>query len=184
MLTVRTIYIKTVVVCKTIVDYNIFMRTCSICEIEKAEQDFFYRDKKAGKLHSQCKTCYSNQRQKTWKEYYYRHGSNYRERAVDRNRRLKASLREQLYSYLADKQCVSCGIKDPRVLEFDHIDPKTKSFAIARAVHDILSWDKILAEVSKCQVLCANCHKIKTAEQQGWYKHKATLLSGLNVQLP
>jgi hypothetical protein len=78
-----------------------------------------------------------------------------------------------MYQYLQDKSCSRCGINDIRVLEFDHVDPSTKSFSIARAMHDIVSWDKLIAEIQKCQILCANCHKIKTAEEQSWFKNVA-----------
>jgi hypothetical protein len=75
-----------------------------------------------------------------------------------------------MLEYLSDKSCERCGVSDPRVLEFDHIDPKSKSFSIARGISDILSWENILVEIKKCQVLCANCHKIKTADEQHWYR--------------
>lgn len=80
-----------------------------------------------------------------------------------------------MLEYLNDKGCVKCGITDVRVLEFDHVDPATKSFSIARGIASTLSWENILAEIAKCQLLCANCHKIKTAEQQNWYKKPAKL---------
>lgn len=72
--------------------------------------------------------------------------------------------------YLNDKECTVCGYKDIRALEFDHIDPKTKSFSIARAVTDGYSWEKILLEIQKCRIVCANCHKITTAKQYNWYR--------------
>ena len=54
--------------------------------------------------------------------------------------------------------CVRCGIKDSRVLEFHHRDPSTKEFCGDGFVR--CSLDRFYAEVEKCNVLCANCHKI------------------------
>lgn len=147
------------------------MRTCTVCREVKKETDFFYRNKRSAKLHAQCKQCYIEKRRAQWKSYYYKHGSKYRQNAVARNRRLKVKLRAQMLAYLSDKACAHCGNADIRVLDFDHIDPKTKSFSIARAIGDITRWDKILEEIKKCQILCANCHKIKTAQEQGWYRN-------------
>ena len=59
---------------------------------------------------------------------------------------------------------------DIRVLDFDHIDPETKSYGIAKGLHAIKSWQNILIEIEKCQILCANCHRIKTSEHQNWYR--------------
>lgn len=78
-----------------------------------------------------------------------------------------------MLDYLEGKSCVGCGIQDNRVLEFDHIEPSTKSFGIARGIADTRSWENILIEIEKCQILCANCHKIKTSEKQKWYKTHA-----------
>ncbi|BBI30558.1 hypothetical protein QKT49_gp205 [Acanthamoeba castellanii medusavirus] len=57
--------------------------------------------------------------------------------------------------------CVRCGEDDPRVLEFDHIDPSTKSFEISR--RRAYSAPKFFAEVAKTQFLCVNCHSDKTS---------------------
>lgn len=146
------------------------MKTCTVCGVNKHEMDYFYRNKRNNKLHSQCKQCYVSKRRDTWKAYYYKHGSKYREKAVSRNREIKNKLREKMLKYLSDKSCSVCGISDVRVLEFDHKDPSTKSFAIAAAIANTRSWDKILTEINKCQILCANCHKIKTSSEQNWYK--------------
>ena len=87
--------------------------------------------------------------------------------------KLKDRLRVQMLEYLSSRSCAHCGIADIRVLDFDHIDPATKSFSIARAIANVSSWQKILAEIQKCQILCANCHKIKTAAEQKWYRNVA-----------
>ena len=150
------------------------MQVCTVCGKKKTAQDFFYRNKRTNKLHSQCKDCYVVKRRAIWRKHYHKYGSKYRQRAIERNQKLKLNLRRQMLEYLADKSCVRCGIKDYRVLEFDHLDPSKKSFGIAQGIHGILSWPKLLAEIEKCQILCANCHKIRTAEQQGWYKKQAS----------
>jgi 5-methylcytosine-specific restriction endonuclease McrA len=77
---------------------------------------------------------------------------------------------------MKNKQCVVCGENDLVVLEFDHINPSEKSFAIARAISDGLKWEVILQEIRKCQILCANCHKRKTAVEFGWYQKVKNLL--------
>lgn len=141
-----------------------------MCGENKAEAEFFYQNKQLHKLHKQCKKCYVEKRRKTWKEHYYKYGSKYRERAVARNRIIKGQTRAKLVEYLSNKYCVKCGIKDIRVLEFDHMDPSIKSFGISSAITGTYSWNKILQEIEKCQILCANCHKIKTALEQNWYK--------------
>ena len=73
-----------------------------------------------------------------------------------------------LYNYLLKNPCIICNEKDPVVLDFDHIDKDKKEFGISENIG--LSLEKIKKEVEKCQILCANCHRRRTAEQFGWYK--------------
>jgi len=55
--------------------------------------------------------------------------------------------------------CERCGYdKSPAALDFHHIDPNIKEFGIASNLPHT-SWGRILAEVAKCQLLCANCHR-------------------------
>jgi len=146
------------------------MKQCSVCGKVKSKQDFFFRDKNTGKRHSQCKQCYTDKRKGTYKQHYHKHGSEYRVRAIQRNRKIKDYLRRKMLDYLTDKSCIQCGINDRRVLDFDHLDPTLKSFSIARGITNTRSWDAILLEIKKCQILCANCHRIRTSEQQNWYR--------------
>ena len=61
-------------------------------------------------------------------------------------------------STLRDK-CAHCGETDPVVLDFHHKDAKNKSFKLTGSICYSRSREAILAEVAKCIVLCANCHR-------------------------
>ena len=51
------------------------------------------------------------------------------------------------------------------VLEFHHVDKKTKSGEISGMIDNIkCSLDELKAEINKCIILCSNCHKIETAK--------------------
>lgn len=61
---------------------------------------------------------------------------------------------------LKDKPCTRCKEKfPPYVMEWHHIDPTTKSFGIGQGSFRN-SMKKILEEISKCELYCANCHRI------------------------
>jgi hypothetical protein len=66
-------------------------------------------------------------------------------------------VREILIEKLGGK-CVECGCTES--LEFDHIDPSTKSFNIAAGYTK--PKEVLLEEVAKCQLLCNKCHIEKT----------------------
>ena len=79
---------------------------------------------------------------------------------------------EQLGLYLADHPCVDCGESDPRCLEFDHRDPGTKTANVATLVQRAGAWKVILAEIEKCDVRCANCHRRRTSGQFSTWRHR------------
>lgn len=57
--------------------------------------------------------------------------------------------------------CADCGNSyPPECMDFDHKDPLTKAFHIGNALSKRLST--IIAEIEKCEVVCANCHRIRT----------------------
>jgi 5-methylcytosine-specific restriction endonuclease McrA len=75
-----------------------------------------------------------------------------------------------MLEYLSEHPCTDCGECDPIVLELDHRDPKTKSFGISKSASLGKTIQELAAELMKCEVVCANCHKKRTAHQFGWYK--------------
>jgi hypothetical protein len=62
---------------------------------------------------------------------------------------------------LKDVPCADCGGRFPAVaMDFDHRDPSQKSFDVSTRSKSNL--DEIRAEISKCDVVCANCHRVRT----------------------
>lgn len=73
-------------------------------------------------------------------------------------------IRKFLYEYRATKGCFDCGIKDPRLLEFDHL--RDKEFNLGKAHVLKITLKEVKREVRKCVVRCSNCHKLKTHKEQ------------------
>lgn len=58
--------------------------------------------------------------------------------------------------------CSKCGYSEhPAALQFHHIDPEEKDVAWNKL--RLRSWDKIVLELEKCMILCANCHAVEHA---------------------
>lgn len=72
---------------------------------------------------------------------------------LERYRRRRAELVR-----LLGGRCVDCGKIDD--LEFDHVDPATKELEISKSM--FRRWDLLLAEVQKCVLRCAECHKTRS----------------------
>jgi hypothetical protein len=91
-----------------------------------------------------------------------------RQRYIDQAAKVKPRLTRErtiyLIEYFKSHPCVECGETDPVVLEFDHL--RDKSFSIGQALAR-RRWETILAEIKKCEVVCANCHRRRTARRRG-----------------
>ena len=64
---------------------------------------------------------------------------------------------------------MDCGIKNVRVLEFDHVRGK-KISGVGTMIQDNYGWSTIKKEIDKCEVRCRNCHRLRTFEQFNWHK--------------
>lgn len=139
------------------------MKTCSLCKEVRSSKDFNYKNKTKGVLSPHCKTCtraYLKAHYNTNRDYYLR-------KAKLRNLQVRNKVKEYIWSYLSTHACIDCGEKDPVVLEFDHMSNKTSD--VASLVYSN-SFEKVVREISKCEVRCANCHRRKTALEGSWYK--------------
>jgi len=76
--------------------------------------------------------------------------------------------RVYVIDYLMMHPCVDCGETDLIVLEFDH--QRDKKYNIAKLITNNCSLKRLVLEIDKCQVRCANCHRRKTAGTHGSYR--------------
>lgn len=117
------------------------------------------------KSRSLCKECYASY-QRAW-----RLKNPECRRKIEQNRTLKNH--HKILEYLSGHPCADCGIKDLRVLQFDHLRDKTAS--VMELVNKHVSWPTIMKEINKCEVRCANCHLIKTRERGTFAKRPEKL---------
>jgi hypothetical protein len=104
------------------------------------------------------------------RQHYAANRERKREQARDRMRRNRALIRAFILDYLKVHPCVDCGETNVVVLEFDHVRGK-KEFHIGGATARNIALDRLEAEIAKCEVRCANCHRKRTYIEAG-YTHK------------
>lgn len=134
-------------------------RTCCTCKQSKPLEDFAFAKKSEGKRHPRCKICMCA----ATRNYYTRH----RAERIQYAASAKKSRKEQLVNWIADlkhKPCIDCGNSyPPCCMDFDHRDPTTKLRAVSEmVVNRMCAREKILEEIAKCDLVCANCHRIRT----------------------
>jgi hypothetical protein len=74
---------------------------------------------------------------------------------------LHAKIRAHIQTLKEASPCLDCWQYYPHyVMQFDHVHGE-KLFNIGNT-HCWTSWSKVLAEIEKCEIVCANCHAART----------------------
>lgn len=72
---------------------------------------------------------------------------------------------------------MDCGQSLPTFcMDFDHRDPESKSFDVARKMRSAYSPEAqrvVEAEIAKCDLVCANCHRIRTNTREHRRKRRS-----------
>jgi len=98
---------------------------------------------------------------------YYEGGG--KERIIERNRANRARNKEYVRAIKAKAPCADCGKKFPPVcMDFDHLPGEEKDRNVSNLVGAGASIARLDTEIAKCEVVCANCHRIRT-EDRGDY---------------
>ena len=136
------------------------MRTCIKCDDEKSEEEFAFRNKKKGTRSTTCKVCQGE----LSKKHYHDNKARY----YSKNKNLMKIKQEFLQDLKSKTPCADCKNKYPHyVMEFDHLRDK---------VHEVSSltnnsWGKLMKEIEKCDIVCANCHATRT-----WMRRNADVV--------
>jgi transcriptional regulator with XRE-family HTH domain len=102
---------------------------------------------------SRCKDC----RQ----EYMRERGDLHRKQSRRARDKRRAIARAYVLDLLRTNVCTDCGLADPAVLEFDHVGPKRME--VGKMVREAYRLSRIKAEIENCELVCANCHRRRTA---------------------
>ena len=100
------------------------------------------------------------------RRYYERNRKVYRAK----NDRKRARLRQMVVKAKM-VPCMDCGQRfPPYVMDFDHRGGKESEIAI---LVNALSLGRLVSEMAKCDVVCANCHRIRTYGEGRQARHGA-----------
>lgn len=139
------------------------MKVCSKCKAYKSFDSFSINKTKKDGLSGNCKECHNSYS----KIHYSNHKSKYLEKAKASNKKYKDRGRKHIESYLKNNPCVDCGESDIEVLTFDHREMLRRK---GGRVGDYLTYsiEQLITEISKCDVVCGNCHIRRTRKSLGW----------------
>ena len=85
---------------------------------------------------------------------------------LKKNLRYKNQPSRVIVNNLKDNPCLDCGgLFPPECMDFDHVRG-IKSKEISKLVKPGVSLDVIKEEISKCDLVCSNCHRIRTAQRK------------------
>jgi hypothetical protein len=132
-----------------------------MCGERKPLDDFMWSNKAKGERDCYCRPCRAVYK----KAHYNANKQRYIENARVWNDKLAIERGNWLLDYFETHPCVDCGETDPVVLEFDHL--RDKRFNISDGIAN-KPWALVLAEIAKCDVVCANCHRRRTARRGGF----------------
>ena len=162
-------------------------KRCARCGETKSSSDFSVGSDGKGKGRKKadcyCRPC----RAEYGREHYLRNRQDYIDKAGIRTRRMVEQRMRYVVEYLRQSQCVDCGERDILVLEFDHV--RDKEFGIANGIRS-RKWESVLEEIKKCDVVCANCHRRRTAKRAGFLRaaladlERQLTLSGVSARQP
>jgi hypothetical protein len=139
-------------------------RYCYSCHQNLPPSNFTKLKSSQDGLDYYCRTCKKNKNSKYYKEKYKA-----KKLQQDRERKQELLCIQQLnrdkIQHLTDNLqsngCCICGEKELCCLDFHHIDPKQKQFLISQVTNRTskYSYEDIVKEISKCVVVCSNCHR-------------------------
>ena len=130
------------------------MKFCNECNTNKPLNDFHKRSSVKDGRQPICKLCRKNRDAKDWKENSARYQI--------KKDSYKKRYREWLNS-LKESPCIDCGGSFHfSAMHWDHLPEYEKSFNIGSCRSGKYSKQRVLEEIEKCELVCANCHALRT----------------------
>ena len=135
------------------------MRACTKCGETKPLDAFPPVRRGEEKRQSWCRDCFAA----AGAAYYRRNRDREKARLLRQVAERRTEIRRLLIEYLRSHPCVDCGETDIVVLEFDHLGEKIAD--ISTYAGGGRTWARVKAEIDRCEVRCANCHRRTTLQR-------------------
>lgn len=148
-------------------------RECAKCCVVKHISDF---NLTCTRYHAYCRTCLSAYSKPRNAARYASNPELHRAKARIENAEARIPKQELANAVKERTPCVDCKNKFPSVcMDFDHILPGSKIEGVSQMVNSG-GWTvaDVAAEILKCEVVCANCHRIRTSKRPKWRKGVAS----------
>lgn len=136
------------------------MKICNKCKCEKDISEFSKNKARPDGLNNWCKVCM----RKNSRKYYKTNKERMVAQIAENKAARVAENLTKLKLYLANNPCSVCGEGRLPTLDFHHRNPEDKDGNVTKILNSGYSWEVVLAEIEKCDVLCANCHRILHSE--------------------
>ena len=140
------------------------MKRCARCGKVKEDEESNWRYLGLSRQ-SICRDCQKLQR----REHYESHREQEKARTYEITKDRRERARRFIWDYLSHSVCTDCGEYDPAVLTFDHIRGEKKK-DVSKMVAEGYSIEAIQQEISKCEIVCANCHMRREQRRRGRMK--------------
>jgi hypothetical protein len=132
------------------------MRVCSRCRKELPVEEFPLRRKDGAARYSHCRECKAAYQRQWYERNRDRHRANAARLRVDLRRR-----NLEIVQAAKDVPCADCGIRYPSyVMDFDHV--RGRKLGNISLMKTYAGSAKLIAEIAKCDVVCANCHRVRS----------------------
>lgn len=122
------------------------MKKCTQCERQLSLSEFNNSKKSKDGLNWECRKCSGGRRE------------------------VHVQVRYEIMKDYLSQGCMDCGDKRLPVLELDHRDSESKLNSVSSLIRKCARIEVIKAEMSKCDVVCCNCHRIRTYKRCGSWR--------------
>ena len=133
---------------------------CSKCHRKISIGNFYLRRSgpRSGKFYEKCKEC-----MKIRGRFYYKSNRKRQLFLANKRRNKYRDLMRVYINGVKNISCMDCGIKfPPFVMDFDHRDKGDKEVEVGRMINGGWSKEKVDKEIRKCDIVCSNCHRVRT----------------------
>ena len=108
------------------------------------------------------------------RQYVNKHYADHKEFYYARSQAQKAKLRKIIQDLKEKDPCVDCGVHYPSfVMQFDHRDAAIKVGCVS-ALMQTSSKKTVFDEIAKCDLVCANCHAMRTFSREFYSRTRNT----------